>query len=626
MKSLSMQNSIFIVIIVYLSIVGASAQSLTYFVDASSGNDLNSGLDSSSAWQTLNKVNSFTFKPGDKILFKSGQSWIGQLYPKGSGTLQDPITVSSYGTGNLPAIHGNGLVIDAIYLFNQEYVTIRDFEITNTVTDTDTIIRRGVHVVGQDFGTLHNIKLKNLFIHDVKGAITLKEAGGIYCEIKGYTTKTNFDSLIIEGCKILNVDRTGVSNESSWSTRTLENNINWYPSTNYIFRGNWVERSGGNGLITRVAANPLIEHNVFKQCGLKTSGNAMFVFNCDDALVQFNESYLTVYNDGDNDASGFDADYRCKRSIFQFNYSHDNDDGFMVITCQGGTGRFNDGTIVRYNISQNDGGRGSSSGGIIYLSGQTTNSTIHNNVIYSGPSNSIKRIVYHNNWSAYPDSTSYFNNIFYILKNPTATGYNLSLSTNNVFNSNIYYGVHPSSEPTSSVDPNKITSNPFFVNPGSGAIGIHTVDGYKILSNSQAINSGLRLAGHSAVDFWGYTVPDSTGLVDRGAHEFNSTVSNLEENKELGMEFDLYQNYPNPFNPSTRISYTVPTGGVVEAEIYDLLGRKLRILKNEYQSGGIHELNWNGISENGERAASGVYICRLQFKKKTKSIKMLLVQ
>ena len=626
MKLLSSQKILIVVVIVFISITTALSQSLTYYVDASQGNDQNSGLDSSIAWKSLNRVNSIIFQPGDKILFRSDRIWTGQLRAKGSGTLQKPIIIGSYGSGNLPLIQGSGVITDVVYLFNQEYFTISNLEITNTTSETDTVIRRGVHVVGQDYGTLHNIKLINLNVHDVKGAITLKEAGGIYCEIVGTSIQTKFDSLIIEGCRIVDVDRTGVSNESTWATRTLTTNINWYPSTNYIFRNNWVERSGGNGLITRVAVNPLIEHNVFKQCGLKTSGNAMFVFNCDDALVQFNESYLTVYNEGDADASGFDADYRCKRSVFQYNYSHDNDDGFMVVTCQGGTGRFNDGTIVRYNISQNDGGRGSSSGGVIYLSGQTTNTTIHNNVIYSGATNSLKRVVYHNNWSAYPDGTNYFNNIFYILKNPTATAYNLSLSTNNIFDSNIYYGIHPSSEPTSAVDTNKITSNPLFVNPGSGSIGINTVEGYKILSNSPAINSGVRLNGHAQSDFWGNTVPDSSGLVDRGAHEFNSTVNNLDENIGEVKDFDLFQNYPNPFNPITKISYTIPSSGLIKAEIFDILGRKLQVLKNEYQTSGHHELYWNGLSEHSGQASSGVYICRLEFEKKIKSIKMVMIQ
>ena len=193
--------------------------------------------------------------------------------------------------------------------------------------------------------------------------------------------------------------------------RSLTANSNWLPNTNFLIRNNIIERSGGNGMIIRVSAKPIIEYNIFKQCGLKTSGNAVFTFNCDDAIVQFNESYLTVYNTGDADAAGFDSDYRCKRSIFQYNYSHDNDDGFILVCCQGGSDRFNDSTVVRYNISQND---KVVDGGIFRISGQTTNTFIYNNVIYSGSSVTPKRIIYHKSWDAYPDKTNYFNNIFYM--------------------------------------------------------------------------------------------------------------------------------------------------------------------------------------------------------------------
>ena len=62
-----------------------AASGTTYYVDPD-GNDDNSGTSPTSAWKTLAKVDSTTFRPGDQILFKSGGSWIGTLQPKGSGS------------------------------------------------------------------------------------------------------------------------------------------------------------------------------------------------------------------------------------------------------------------------------------------------------------------------------------------------------------------------------------------------------------------------------------------------------------------------------------------------------------------------------------------------------------
>ena len=58
-----------------------------YYVNAESGMDSNSGTSPEKAWASLEKVNKQVFKPGDKILLAAGSRFIGQLEPKGSGTV-----------------------------------------------------------------------------------------------------------------------------------------------------------------------------------------------------------------------------------------------------------------------------------------------------------------------------------------------------------------------------------------------------------------------------------------------------------------------------------------------------------------------------------------------------------
>jgi len=78
----------------------------TFYVSSSSGNDANSGTSPSSPWKTLSKVNSQTFRAGDAILFKRGDSWYGSLTVSNSGSSSAPITYGAYGTGNKPIISG----------------------------------------------------------------------------------------------------------------------------------------------------------------------------------------------------------------------------------------------------------------------------------------------------------------------------------------------------------------------------------------------------------------------------------------------------------------------------------------------------------------------------------------
>ncbi|NCQ35990.1 T9SS type A sorting domain-containing protein, partial [bacterium] len=68
---------------------------------------------------------------------------------------------------------------------------------------------------------------------------------------------------------------------------------------------------------------------------------------------------------------------------------------------------------------------------------------------------------------------------------------------------------------------------------------------------------------------------------------------------------------PNPFNPTTGIAFTVPQDGPVRVTICDLKGRRVRTLVDETLPAGQHTRRWDGRTDDGARAASGVYLARL---------------
>ncbi|MBN2727697.1 MAG: T9SS type A sorting domain-containing protein [Bacteroidales bacterium] len=78
----------------------------TYYIDATAGNDSWIGNSPSTAWQTLNKVNTSVFQPGDSILFKRGECWRRQLFPS-SGSLAADVYYGAFGSGSLPLIMGS---------------------------------------------------------------------------------------------------------------------------------------------------------------------------------------------------------------------------------------------------------------------------------------------------------------------------------------------------------------------------------------------------------------------------------------------------------------------------------------------------------------------------------------
>src|SRR4051812_6299570 len=90
--------------ILLTAVLGASGAD--YYVDATAGEDSNPGKSIGSPWKSLEKVNAAGFAPGDRILFKSGETWVGQLIPKSSGTATRLIIFARYGSGPRPKIDG----------------------------------------------------------------------------------------------------------------------------------------------------------------------------------------------------------------------------------------------------------------------------------------------------------------------------------------------------------------------------------------------------------------------------------------------------------------------------------------------------------------------------------------
>ena len=88
----------------------------------------------------------------------------------------------------------------------------------------------------------------------------------------------------------------------------------------------------------------------------------------------------------------------------------------------------------------------------------------------------------------------------------------------------------------------------------------------------------------------------------------------------------LSQNYPNPFNPVTRIAYYVDRDADVSLMIYDVTGRHVRTLSERRLAPGEYVEIWNGVDEQGDSVASGIYFYRLRIGKTTLTRRMVLLR
>jgi hypothetical protein len=91
----------------------------------------------------------------------------------------------------------------------------------------------------------------------------------------------------------------------------------------------------------------------------------------------------------------------------------------------------------------------------------------------------------------------------------------------------------------------------------------------------------------------------------------------------LPIKTELYENSPNPFNPTTAIRFALKDTGPVNLAVFNSLGQKVRVLADGPRSAGVHAVMWDGRDDSGRAVSSGVYFCRMQAGKYSKTQKML---
>jgi hypothetical protein len=142
-----------------LAVAASPAAADTYYVSPS-GSDAAAGT-ADAPWQSVAKVNAFSFRPGDQVLFQGGGVWTGMLQPRTSGTAAAPIVFASYGTGR-PVLEGSGASGYAgIVVAPRAYLTFRDFEVRDWHGGDEMAYITGAH----------DIVFDNVYGHDADNGI-----------------------------------------------------------------------------------------------------------------------------------------------------------------------------------------------------------------------------------------------------------------------------------------------------------------------------------------------------------------------------------------------------------------------------------------------------------------------
>ncbi|PRY63366.1 parallel beta helix pectate lyase-like protein [Knoellia remsis] len=475
----------------------AAAPGRTLHVDCSAAP---TGKDNGTAkrpFTSLEQVNALTLRPRTTVAFRRGTTCAGTLAPSGTGARDAPVTFTAYGTGSRPVIDGQGAP-DAIRIRNMEWVTLEKLEVTNAANPGTK--RRGVTVDLENYGKAEGLVVRDLYIHDVWGddAKDTNGSGGLYFRVLGTERASWFENVIVQGNRIEDVDRTGINLVASvWRGREDINRPDlppWTPSRNVRITGNTVTNTGGDGIVMTQVDGGLMDYNKVHKFQMRSSGwNAgIWPWNSDNVTIRYNES------SGGNstvDGMGFDIDEGTNNTVVEYNYSHDNDGGFMLICTAEGTIT---GAVVRYNISQNDSYRG-----LEMCSGSIGDAKVYNNTIYIG--DGVSQTVINENTTR-PHNIAFENNIV-VKEGAGSATMNLRPNTRISLSDNTFWNV--TGVPA---NPGGMTADPRFIARGTGP------QGYRLHETSPVLDTGKAIADDVTRDWFGNPVPLS-GPVNAGAYE-----------------------------------------------------------------------------------------------------------
>lgn len=484
-----------------------------YHFCSRSGKDANDGS-VAHPMQSLTKANSVVLIPGDRMLFRRGSVYNGRFKPQGEGTAGIPVYIGTYGDKQTarPRFNGQGKFEEAVLIYNTRYLHLDGIELTNTGPEPQPR-RRGLKIQIDNYGTAQNIKITDLFIHDVNGSLIKRKGGGsaIIWQNSGKEVKSRFDGLLIENCLLKDCTRNGIN------SRGYTNRADWYPSQNVVVRGNTLIGIPGDGIVPIGCEGAMIERNVMKDCPrLLKKGDAaagIWPWSSDHTVIQYNEvsDHKACW-----DGQGFDSDWNCNGTIIQYNYSHDNEGGFLLLCCNGGASQssaINNDTVVRYNISINDGlrevGHAAGFSPIFHISGPVKNTRIYNNLVYvpKKPSDKIDRtIIEMDNWGGpYPDTTFFANNIIVVAEK---ADFNWGKSKANHFANNVYAGEFDHLPD----DEQAIRAPLQFVADPKGPNGKWNPEAFRLAPGSPGIDSGKIIPNNGGKDYSGKSLGNKVNV------------------------------------------------------------------------------------------------------------------
>ena len=516
----------------------------TYFV-SNGGSDSNTGLSPDDAWRSISKINDLIIKPGDKVLFKGGEEFSGNLYldSEDANNSANPILISSYGGGRAKI---NAASEYGIYAYNTSGIRI------------DNLIIEGSGMNSNNGSGIY-------FYNDLPGDVKLDLVEVTNTEVYGfrefgivigaYNGNSGYTNVLIENNKVHDCLDVGISSFGQFSsskTGYAHSNITVRNCEVFNIKGYNKNSHSGNGILLSDVQNSVIEHSTVYDCG---SGNTncggpvgIWYWDSDQVTIQFSEVYNMSSGTG-CDGGGFDMDGGVTNGMMQYNYSHDNDGaGFMAGQFTGA--RPMKDITIRYNVSEND---AATNGGSIYLfngnNGTMSDIHVYNNTLYLSEqsTNTSSATIKYISWKPVKNNLNFYNNILYAANGADLinipTGYD-GYFAGNLYFSTASFNIEYKGQTYTSLEDFRSTGNetyngfnsglqadPLLKNVGNGVIigfgnSVSDLDAYLLQGSSPALNAGIKLSNIGSRDYFGNLLAETSD--DIGAHQADVTTKSYE--------------------------------------------------------------------------------------------------
>lgn len=320
-----------------------------------------------------------------------------------------------------------------------QYWVLQDLKITNKGDEPRAKIA-GIRIEADNIegGVMNHIHIRRCEIADVYGTKTHHNEGGgsgiFYYNVIGGANPSSFNDLVVEDCRIVNCQRDGLTGYLATGDRTQRK-----ANTGFVFRRNVFEGIPGDQIIVNGCDDALVEYNIVRNCApgdfadenipnRMEAAAALWCIHSDGTIFRYN---IVQDHKATWDGQAFDCDQNCQNTLFEYNISYNNVGGWLMLCPSDVSFDKNyvsqEGTVVRYNVSINDGTRDYVKG-----NGQTLSSTIdvvgrvgschfYNNTIIktrSAATHADNTAITFDNYTNIPGSLLFTNNIFY---NTTAT-------------------------------------------------------------------------------------------------------------------------------------------------------------------------------------------------------------